>query len=95
MASRSDRSSPRALQSGSRLLGLLRPHGPVAQSGERRPRMAEVTSSSLVGSILKVRLDKRETQHINKGRGLFWPSVHQLLHQRDCPSALTMISLYS
>jgi hypothetical protein len=25
-------------------------HGPVAQLGERRPRMAEVTSSSLVGS---------------------------------------------
>src|SRR5215210_5781808 len=42
-----------ALQSGSRLLRLLSLHGPVAQSGERRPRMAEVTSSSLVGSTPK------------------------------------------
>jgi hypothetical protein len=48
----SGRSSPSyfALQSGVRLLGLLVLRGPVAQSGERRPRMAEVTSSSLVGS---------------------------------------------
>jgi hypothetical protein len=38
------------LQSVLWLLGLLRLRGPVAQSGERRPRMAEVTSSSLVGS---------------------------------------------
>ena len=41
-----------ALQSGPQLLGLPRSHGPVAQLGERRPRMAEVTSSSLVGSTL-------------------------------------------
>ncbi len=42
-----------ALQSGPRLLGFLGLYGPVAQSGERRPRMAEVTSSSLVGSTPK------------------------------------------
>ncbi len=41
-----------ALQSGPRLLGFLGFYGPVAQSGERRPRMAEVTSSSLVGSTI-------------------------------------------
>jgi hypothetical protein len=35
------------------MLGLLTHHGPVAQSGERRPRMAEVTSSSLVGSTYR------------------------------------------
>ena len=30
------------------------PQGPVAQPGERRPRMAEVTSSSLVGSTPEI-----------------------------------------
>src|ERR671911_166653 len=41
-----------ALQSEARLLGLLRLQGPVAQSGERRPRMAEVRGSSPLGSTL-------------------------------------------
>src|SRR5215204_4158363 len=41
-----------ALQSGSRLLRLLSLHGPVAQSGERRPRMAEARGSSPLGSTL-------------------------------------------
>src|SRR5215204_5893050 len=58
-----------ALQSEARLLGLLRLQGPVAQSGERRPRMAEVTSSSLVGSTPRIRLDKRETPHTGKEQG--------------------------
>jgi hypothetical protein len=40
------------LQSGARLLGLLGLQGPVAQSGERRPRMAEVRGSSPLGSTL-------------------------------------------
>jgi hypothetical protein len=44
--------SLRTLQSGARLLGLLRLQGPVAQSGERRPRMAEVRGSSPLGSTL-------------------------------------------
>ena len=37
------------------MLGLLESLGPVAQLGERRLRMAEVTSSSLVGSTPKPR----------------------------------------
>ncbi len=41
-----------ALQSGPRLLGFLGFYGPVAQSGERRPRMAEVRGSSPLGSTL-------------------------------------------
>jgi hypothetical protein len=41
-----------ALQSEARLLGLLRLQGPVAQSGERRPRMAEVRGSNPLGSTL-------------------------------------------
>jgi hypothetical protein len=41
-----------ALQSRARLLGLLGLQGPVAQSGERRPRMAEVRGSSPLGSTL-------------------------------------------
>jgi hypothetical protein len=56
----------RTLQSGARLLGLLRLQGPVAQSGERRPRMAEVRGSSPLGSTLffcgfagKLRSEKR------------------------------------
>ena len=44
--------SLRTLHSGARLLGLLRLQGPVAQSGERRPRMAEVRGSSPLGSTL-------------------------------------------
>ena len=60
--------SLRTLHSGARLLGLLRLQGPVAQSGERRPRMAEVTSSSLVGSTSEIRLNKRETAHAGKGQ---------------------------
>ena len=56
--------SLRTLQSGARLLGLLRLQGPVAQSGERRPRMAEVTSSSLVGSTPKPTvLQHKPTEH--------------------------------
>jgi hypothetical protein len=56
------------LQSRCRMLGLLRLHGPVAQPGERRPRMAEVTSSSLVGSTLIGCLDKRKTPCKGKDR---------------------------
>lgn len=62
--------SPRSstLQSRGRMLGFLRLHGPVAQPGERRPRMAEVTSSSLVGSTLIGCLDKRKTPCKGKDR---------------------------
>ena len=67
--------SLRALQSGARLLGLLRLQGPVAQSGERRPRMAEVTSSSLVGSTPFFFRFAGNTQFVNEiryyHRGLF------------------------
>jgi hypothetical protein len=59
--------SLRTLQSGARLLGLLRLQGPVAQSGERRPRMAEVTSSSLVGStyfFLDLQVKRREQKWV-------------------------------
>src|SRR5215213_6936755 len=38
------------LQSGRQLLGFSRRYGPVAQSGERRPRMAEARGSSPLGS---------------------------------------------
>ena len=44
---------PSALQSGHQLLGLPGLHGPVAQLGERRPRMAEVRGSSPLGSTLQ------------------------------------------
>jgi hypothetical protein len=43
-------SRPPALQFGHQLLGLPGSHGPVAQLGERRPRMAEVRGSSPLGS---------------------------------------------
>src|SRR5919112_4692215 len=56
-----------ALQSEARLLGLLRLQGPVAQSGERRPRMAEVTSSSLVGSTPKRLCFAGKMQRANNG----------------------------
>jgi hypothetical protein len=59
--------SLRALQSKARLLGLLRLQGPVAQSGERRPRMAEVTSSSLVGSTPKRFCFAGKMQRANNG----------------------------
>jgi hypothetical protein len=54
--------SLRTLQSGARLLGLLRLQGPVAQSGERRPRMAEARGSSPLGStpLLLHLQEKRE-----------------------------------
>ena len=61
----------RSLQSGTRLLGLLKPHGPVAQSGERRPRMAEVTSSSLVGSTLfssRLQVKREEQEKARRAR---------------------------
>jgi subtilisin family serine protease len=45
---------PSALQSGHQLLGLSGLYGPVAQLGERRPRMAEVRGSSPLGSTLKM-----------------------------------------
>jgi hypothetical protein len=59
------------LQSGFRLLGLLRLQGPVAQSGERRPRMAEVTSSSLVGSTLFFLLFAGKTNTARRSPGRY------------------------
>jgi hypothetical protein len=59
-----------ALQSGARLLGLLRLQGPVAQSGERRPRMAEVRGSSPLGSTLFYRGFAGETRRVREGAGM-------------------------
>ena len=42
--------------------------GPVAQLGERCLRMAEVTSSSLVGSTPVIPIGKPDTPRIGKGR---------------------------
>jgi hypothetical protein len=53
---------PSALQSGHQLLGLPGLHGPVAQLGERRPRMAEVRGSSPLGSTSFFRIGKRITR---------------------------------
>ena len=65
-----------ALQSGPRLLGFLGFYGPVAQSGERRPRMAEVTSSSLVGSTPRIPVLAGQT---NQSEGDYLPgSDHSL-----------------
>jgi hypothetical protein len=62
VATMSPQPSLPALQSGARLLGLLRLQGPVAQSGERRPRMAEARGSSPLGStpLLLHLQEKRE-----------------------------------
>ena len=72
--SRSDRSSSRprssALQSGARLLGLLGLHGPVAQSGERRPRMAEARGSSPLGSTLFFRIFAGKTRRARQDAGM-------------------------
>src|SRR5215217_4261615 len=87
-----------ALQSEARLLGLLRLQGPVAQSGERRPRMAEVTSSSLVGSTLPIPLDKRKTPHIGKSRSyLLAPTTPTFTPTRlsENEKALTVRLLHS
>jgi hypothetical protein len=62
--------SLRTLQSGARLLGLLRLQGPVAQSGERRPRMAEVRGSSPLGSTSFLRRFAGETRRAREGAGM-------------------------
>src|SRR5215207_11425385 len=74
-----------ALQSETRLLGLLRLQGPVAQSGERRPRMAEVRGSSPLGSTLFFCCFAGKTQGQEMGfrttRGCCAATVQQ--HPRD------------
>jgi hypothetical protein len=62
-------SRPSALQSGHQLLGLPGSHGPVAQLGERRPRMAEVRGSSPLGStpFFPANTGKRDAPYIWNG----------------------------
>jgi hypothetical protein len=67
--------SLRTLQSGARLLGLLRLQGPVAQSGERRPRMAEVRGSSPLGSTPFLSLFAGKTRTRQEGRILLQPCL--------------------
>jgi hypothetical protein len=53
------------------LLGLLRLRGPVAQSGERRPRMAEVRGSSPLGSTLFFLLFAGKTKKARRSPGRY------------------------